>query len=71
MWRGMEREDEFRRLVLGSSLQAAVFQTAYITWQQFADVPLQSSCPINSIQHRRKPLFSGAQLESKHKPNGE
>lgn len=61
-----EGSRESTRLVLGSSLQAAFFHSAV-----FADVLLQSSCPINSIQPGRKRLSSNTQLESKHNPTGE
>jgi len=65
-----EKRRDRERLVLGSSLQAAVFQTAHQS-AAFADVLIQSSCPINSIQPGRKHIFPDIQLESKHNPTGE
>lgn len=64
--RGEKREISFRKLSAGSCLSNHTHQSA-----AFADVLLQSSCPINSIQTGRKRFSSNTQLESKHNPTGE
>lgn len=67
MWRAgggktrREGEISVRGLSTGSCLSKHTEHTA-----AFADVLLQSSCPINSIQPGRKRLSSNIQLESKH-----
>ena len=64
--RGEKREISFRKLSAGSCLSNHTHQSA-----AFADVLLQSLCPINSIQTGRKRFSSNTQLESKHNPTGE